>query len=99
MTHATVYLPGHSEWNESLATVVGNEGAAQFFAARGDSRRRRELIDESRQRERRRRGVLALLGAGGERRSQSLYAETALSRDAKIKKREQIFADARAASS
>ena len=52
MTHATVYLPGHSDWNESLATVVGNEGAAQFFAARGDAAQMASLVAEARRRER-----------------------------------------------
>ena len=95
MTHATVYLPGHSEWNESLATVVGNEGAAQFFAARGDQSKVAALIAESRQREREEEAFSRFL-APVVKSLQSLYAETALSRDAKIKKREQVFATARA---
>jgi predicted aminopeptidase len=95
MTHATVYLPGHSEWNESLATVVGNEGAAQFFAARGDSSKVAALVAESRQRERDEETFSRFL-APVVSALQSLYAEAALSRDAKIKKREKIFASARA---
>ena len=35
MLHGTLYLPGHSDWNESLATFVGLRGAALFFAATG----------------------------------------------------------------
>jgi predicted aminopeptidase len=95
MTHATVYLPGHSEWNESLATVVGNEGAAQFFAAHGDASKAAALADESRRRERDEEAFsrfLAPLVAS----LQSLYAEAALPRDAKLKKREKVFAAARA---
>jgi len=94
MTHATVYLPGHSEWNESLATVVGNEGAAQFFAARGDTSKVAALIAESRQRERDEEAFSRFL-APLVSSLQSLYAETALSSTRKIEKREQIFAAAR----
>jgi predicted aminopeptidase len=35
MLHGTLYLAGHSEWNESLATFVGLRGAALFFAMTG----------------------------------------------------------------
>lgn len=95
MTHATVYLPGRSEWNESLATVVGNEGAAQFFAAHGDASKVAALVDESRQREREEEAFsrfLAPLVAS----LQALYADAALSHDAKLRRREAIFAAARA---
>ena len=95
MTHATVYLPGHSEWNESLATVVGNEGAAQFFAARGDTSKVAALVGESRQRERDEEAFSRFL-APLVSSLQSLYAEAALSRSASSRGREQIFADARA---
>ena len=94
MLHATVYLPGHSEWNESLATVVGNEGAAQFFAARGDTSQTAALAEESRKREREAEAFSRFL-APVVQSLQSLYADTALSRDAKIKKREAVFASAR----
>lgn len=35
MTHTTVYAPGQTDWNENMATFVGNEGARRFFLARG----------------------------------------------------------------
>jgi predicted aminopeptidase len=35
MFHGTVYLPGAGSWNESLATFVGLQGAARFFAESG----------------------------------------------------------------
>jgi predicted aminopeptidase len=95
MTHSTVYLPGHSEWNESLATVVGNEGAAQFFAARGDSSKVAALVEESRKREREEEAFSRFL-APVVHSLQSLYAQAALSRDTKLHQREQIFAAARA---
>lgn len=35
MLHGTLYLAGHSDWNESLATFVGLNGAALFFELTG----------------------------------------------------------------
>ncbi len=93
MTHATVYLPGHSEWNESLATVVGNEGAAQFFAARGDASSAAQLVEESRRREREQEAFAQFL-APVVASLQSLYADVALPRAAKLQRREKIFAAA-----
>lgn len=36
MAHSTVFLPGASDLNESFATMVGNQGAAEFYRSRGD---------------------------------------------------------------
>lgn len=35
LTHATVYIAGDSDFNESLATWVGGEGSRAYFRARG----------------------------------------------------------------
>jgi len=94
MTHATVYLAGHSEWNESLAMVVGSEGAAQFFAARGDTTAAGTLADEARRRDHDVEAFSQFL-APVVHSLQTLYAETALSRGAKLKARERIFTEAR----
>ncbi|HEY1585236.1 MAG TPA: aminopeptidase, partial [Polyangia bacterium] len=94
MTHATAYLPGHSEWNESFATVVGSEGAAQFFAAKGDAAAAGKLAEEARRRDQDVETFSQFL-APVVHALESLYAETALSRDAKLKARERIFAAAR----
>lgn len=52
MLHGTVYRPGESEWNESLATLVGVEGAAAFFAARPGSASEAEAVrGQARERE------------------------------------------------
>ena len=93
MTHATVYLAGHTEWNESLATVVGNEGAAEFFAARGDAAQAAALIDDSRRHEQDQEAFAQFLAPLVES-LQKLYTDTALPRAAKLRAREKIFAAA-----
>ena len=95
MTHATVYLPGHSEWNESLATVVGIRGRGAVLR-RARRRRRRP-----RSWPKRRGGATTTSEAFSRflapvvRSLESLYAQAALPRDAKLRERERIFADAR----
>ncbi len=32
LAHVRLYVPGHTEWNEALATFVGETGAEQYFA-------------------------------------------------------------------
>ena len=93
MTHATVYLAGHSEWNESLATVVGNEGAAEFFAARGDTSQAAALVEDSRHREQEQEAFARFL-APLVQSLQTLYANVALPRALKLARREKIFAAA-----
>jgi predicted aminopeptidase len=93
MLHATVYLPGHTDWNESLATVVGVEGAARFFAARGDSSAAAELGDEARRREADQEAFARFLGPVVDE-LERLYASTALSPREKRERREPIFARA-----
>ena len=93
MTHATVYLAGHTEWNESLATVVGNEGAAEFFAARGDADKAEALLDDARQREAEQEAFARFLEPVVQS-LQTLYADVALSRADKLRRRQGIFAAA-----
>jgi predicted aminopeptidase len=50
MTHGTVYLPGHSDWNESLATFVGLNGAALFFAMREGGQSAQKVFAQAAQR-------------------------------------------------
>ncbi|MBI4569327.1 MAG: aminopeptidase [Planctomycetes bacterium] len=42
LTHAALYVPGNTVFNESLAEFIGDQGARQFFAelARGEDRAR-----------------------------------------------------------
>ncbi len=93
MTHATVYLAGHSEWNESLATVVGIAGAAQFFAARGDQAAATALVDEARRSEEQQEKFAAFLEPVV-RALEKLYDAPGMTRAQKLARRESIFADA-----
>ncbi|TWT42327.1 hypothetical protein RAS1_34580 [Phycisphaerae bacterium RAS1] len=48
LAHNTVYANGQSDFNESLATFIGREGARRFFEARGDYGR--EVLEQLRRR-------------------------------------------------
>jgi predicted aminopeptidase len=71
LLHATAYVGSEPEWNEGVATFVGQEGAARFFAERegpGGESRERVRIEEDRR-------VGAALQAFRER-VRALYAST-----------------------
>jgi predicted aminopeptidase len=94
MLHSTVYLPGHSDWNESLATVVGVEGAARFFAARGDAAAVAGLAADARRREREQdRFAQFLVPLVAE--LEQLYGAQQLSVSDKLAQRQPIFERAR----
>jgi predicted aminopeptidase len=47
LTHARLFVPGQTAWNEALASFVGELGAERYFAAqrfRGSSYQRRSLL-------------------------------------------------------
>ena len=94
MTHATVYLPGHSEWNESMATLVGIQGASAFFAAHGDAESAAKMEAESRERERDQETFARFLEPVV-RELEALYASPQLTKAQKIAQREPIFARAK----
>lgn len=95
MLHGTLYRPGHAEWNESLATLVGFEGAARFFAEEAEeeheaaAQRVDEVRAEARERDRRETEMAAFL--------QPLVAELValyardIPREEKLRLREPIF--------
>lgn len=93
MLHATVYLPGHTDWNESLATVVGVEGAARFFAARGDTSDASAVGDEAKRREQDQETFARFIRPIVDE-LEKLYADPALSTAEKQRRREPIFAHA-----
>jgi predicted aminopeptidase len=94
MLHGTLYLVGHSEWNESLATFVGLHGAALFFQRRGGEAAAHEVFDEAARHARDEQEFSAFLSPLLER-LRALYAEP-LSRDEKLRRREEIFRQAQA---
>jgi predicted aminopeptidase len=95
MLHGTLYLVGKSAWNESLATFVGLHGAAMFFAQRGGETAARAVFDEAARRARDERAFSAFLQPVLDELRQ-LYA-SAIPRDEKLARREEIFAHAQAA--
>jgi predicted aminopeptidase len=93
MLHGTLYLAGESEWNESLATFVGLRGAALFFSQRSNSSATR-VLDEARRRDARSEAFSRFLEPIL-KELEALYASP-ISRDEKLRRREVIFARARA---
>jgi predicted aminopeptidase len=68
LVHATVFFADSADFNEGIATFIGQEGAVDFFAARGQGGRARALVEDER---RVSEALLALRQAIG-----TLYAET-----------------------
>jgi predicted aminopeptidase len=95
MTHATVFWPGHAEWNESFATFVGLHGAALFFASGGGTDAVRHVLRRARELERAETRFAALL-APVLRELRELYASP-LDRAEKLRRREAVFTRAQAA--
>jgi predicted aminopeptidase len=51
MSHARLYVPGHTDWNEQLASLSGRIGAEQYLRARfGDDARVMQQLEQRRQR-------------------------------------------------
>lgn len=98
MTHGTIYVAGQSDWNESLATLVGLRGAARFFEARGAGQglltETRELFAQARRRQERSEEFSRFL-APVLVELEALYASP-ISRDEKLSRRAAVFARAQA---
>lgn len=88
MLHGTLYLAGHSDWNESLATFVGLRGAALFFSQRSEADAER-VLDEAKRRERRSEEFSRFLEPVM-RELEALYA-LPIPRDEKLRRREVVF--------
>jgi len=93
MLHGTLFLAGEADWNESLATFVGLQGAAMFFRSRGSESTAEALVADAEKRERDERDVSALLQSLVDR-LRSLY-RSPIPREEKLRRRETIFAQAR----
>ena len=74
--HATVHLPSAADFNESVASFIGQEGAVRFLATRGlegDERSAEVLAQEQRDRNRDARAIATAL-LGFQSRVADLYA-------------------------
>jgi predicted aminopeptidase len=89
MLHGTLYLAGHSDWNESLATFVGIQGASLFFAARGSAAEAAEVLADAEQRKATEERFAAFLEPVA-RELEQLYA-SGLPRATVLERREPIF--------
>ena len=88
LVHATVFAADAADFNEGLATFVGQEGAVRFFGARGDdAAMRAEVADD--------RAVQTVLTSLRERIA-ALYADTSAGPE-RVERRAALEAEARAA--
>ena len=94
MLHGTIYLSGKSAWNESLASFVGVQGAAMFFAQRGGDEAGKQVFAEAEQRKRDEEKFSRFLAPIRDA-LEALYAQP-ISRDEKIRRRADVFAMAKA---
>jgi predicted aminopeptidase len=92
LLHNTYYASGEAMFNESLAQFVGSRGAIAFLCGRlgetsdGCARARADWHDEM---------VFGGFLDGLVQRLDSLYSRTDLTREEKVRQREEIFEDAR----
>jgi len=87
LSHARLYIPGHTDWNEALASFVGERGAERYFEARrfADT----DLREQVRERARRKLAFdHAVSAAYGE--LERLY-KTPQARSYKLRSRERVF--------
>jgi predicted aminopeptidase len=94
MVHGTVFVPGHAEWNESVATFIGLHGAVAFLDARGQGGAIAALMAEARGHQRAEQRFSEFLQPVI-RELEALYARP-ISRSEKLRLREPILARARA---
>ena len=90
LVHATVYVPNDADFDEGVATFIGEEGAIRFFVGDPDAQmRERARVADERAVAR----VLSDLRAG----IATLYADSAAGGDARGPQRDALEAEARAA--
>jgi predicted aminopeptidase len=94
MLHGTLYIAGHSDFNESIATFVGVRGAALFFARHGSSQLGQTVIEEAQKRQEEQERFARFLEPVM-RELEALY-ERPISREEKLAEREAVFKRAQA---
>jgi predicted aminopeptidase len=91
MLHGTLYLPGHSDWNESLATFVGLNGAALFFTMTGGGAHAAQQVFAEAEARRQRAEEFSRFLEPWLKELEALYA-SARPREEKVRERELVFA-------
>lgn len=87
LSHVKLYVPGHTDWNEALASFVGERGAERYFEAPRFAAT--PYPAEVRLRAQRRAEFDALIARASDE-LEALYAGPA-SRDQKLRERERVF--------
>ncbi len=87
LTHVRLYVPGHTEWNEALASFVGEQGAQRYFARPRFAGTGWPQLMQARAE---RKQALDALVAGACSELEQLYG-SALPEARKLRQREQVF--------
>jgi predicted aminopeptidase len=87
MAHATVYFKGNTDFNEQMATFIGNQGAIDFLAKRYGSESQEVLVAIESQED----DLLFSQWVDQAYQRLSTFYNQAISREEKLKGREEIF--------
>ena len=87
MAHATVYFKGNTDFNEQMATFIGNQGAIDFLAKKYGSESKEVLVAVESQED----DLLFSQWIDQAYQRLSTFYSQAISREEKLKGREEIF--------
>ena len=87
MAHATVYFKGNTDFNEQFATFIGNQGATDFLAKKYGSESQEVSVAVESQED----DLLFSQWIDQAYQRLSMFYSQAISREEKLKGREEIF--------